>query len=78
MVNATIQRVEAVYPEIHDVVASKIVIGRPSDIALLDDLVAAGKIDRLTLEVRVRETPRMDTKRLEKALALVALAFRSV
>lgn len=75
VVDGRTENVTAVFPETHDLAASKIAIGRDQDIAFLSGLVEVGVVERGVLEERLRLAPRMDEKRLVDSLKRVLDAF---
>lgn len=74
-IDGRLENVTAVFPETHDLAASKIAIGRDQDVAFLSGLIEAGLIERDLLEARLRCAPRMDQKRLDESLERVHAAF---
>jgi len=67
--------VVAVFPEAHDLAASKIAIGRAQDADFLAGLVQRGLLDRSLLEDRLASAPRMDRARLDESRKRVREAF---
>jgi len=69
--------VVAVFPEAHDLAASKVAIGRAQDAEFLAGLVQRGLLDRSRLEDRLANAPRMDRARLDESRKRVREAFES-
>jgi hypothetical protein len=67
--------VVAVFPEAHDLAASKIAIGRAQDAEFLAALVQRRLLDRSLLEDRLASAPRMDRARLDESRKRVREAF---
>jgi hypothetical protein len=77
VVGARSEEVTAVYPEIHDLAASKIAIGRDQDLAFLSGLIESDLVQRDLLEDRLRDAPRMDKERLDDSIERLHAAFDS-
>ena len=75
LINGRSEDVTAVFPEAHDLAASKVAIGREQDVEFLLGLVEAQVIQRSVLEDRLRQAPRMDQKRLNESLKRVQDAY---
>jgi len=67
--------VVAVFPEAHDLAASKIAIGQAQDAEFLAGLAQRGLLDRSVLEERLASAPRMDAARLDESRKRVREAF---
>ncbi len=67
--------VVAVFPEAHDLAASKIAIGRAQDLDFLAGLIERRLLDQRVLEGRLASAPRMDPARLDESRKRVREAF---
>ncbi len=67
--------VTAIYPELHDLTVSKLVVGRPQDLRFLEGLAERGLIERGVLLERLAGTPRVKEDDMQRALRAVDEAF---
>lgn len=58
----------AMFPEIHDVAASKAVLNRPADFRFLSEVASRGLLDRDILRQRVASIKRVDNEHRKRAL----------
>lgn len=65
----------AVFPEIHDLVLSKIAVGRAQDREFFDGVVSIGLVNRKTLEARLADGPRLSSAQKETILEEIDRAF---
>jgi hypothetical protein len=72
------REVRIIFPEIHDLAASKLAIGRDQDKDFIRGIVALGLVQRDILEQRIREAPRTSLERIEEALQDIDAAFSSI
>jgi hypothetical protein len=71
------QTITAVFPEIHDLTASKVVLGRNADRLFLEAVVRGGLVDRETMLARIGTTRAAEAAR-ESARRDVECAFDEV
>jgi hypothetical protein len=67
--------VTAVFPEIHDLVVSKLAIGREKDLEFLDGAIKLGLVDQHVLFDRYRQVPRTSQERVAEGLTEIKQAF---
>jgi hypothetical protein len=65
----------AVYPDIHDIAASKAVLNRPADFRFLSEVAGQGLLDRDTVRQRVGSIKRIDDEHRERALREIDEVF---
>lgn len=70
------REVHVVWPEIHDLVVSKLAIRRQKDLEFLEGVIGLGLIDRETLRERYQAAPRITKDRLSEGLTDIDIAFR--
>jgi hypothetical protein len=63
--------VTAVYPELHDLAVSKLVVGRPQDIRFLEGLAERGYLQRDLLLERLSLAPRVKAEERVQALGVI-------
>ena len=63
------------WPEIHDLVVSKLAVGRDKDVEFLRGVVSLGLVNRDTLRERYCVAPRITEARLTQGLAQIDEAF---
>jgi hypothetical protein len=77
-VNGEKHSVTAIYPDIHDLTASKVVVGRPSDFRFLADLIRVGIIDEEKLSRAVSRTPRTSPEVQSERIKFIQHEFKRI
>jgi hypothetical protein len=71
-------RVNAIFPEIHDLTVAKLVVPvhRDKDVEFMESVVKLGLVDRDILMTRLKAAPRSTPERIREAIAHVTNAYQ--
>ncbi len=72
-----VHRVNAIFPEIHDLTVAKLVVPvhRDKDVEFMQSVVTLGLVDRDILIARLERAPRTTAERIREAIAHVEKAY---
>ncbi len=75
--NGEVHRVNAIFPEIHDLTVAKLVVPvhRDKDVEFMESVVKLGLVDRDVLTARLQAAPRTTAEKIREAVAHIEKAY---